>query len=262
MCGEFDGEADKHSRQKLLQEFGRFLKEFRVCRFHALSLNKSRVENQAGERVGAVNGNRLGSQRTATPTASIFRKNKSVIRYKKCYGAEYVAMTPYQVPFLIFACENKRINRRQVMTLKKEDNMPETERKKKEIKRRFQLWIKPSTLELADKVKVEANCSSQSEFIEKAVLFYVGYLSAESNKSYLPNVVTSTLKSIVAESDNKQNRVLFKLAVEMAVMMNLMAANNDIDKVALERLRGECVKEVKRLNGSFSFNDALDWQKG
>lgn len=75
-------------------------------------------------------------------------------------------------------------------------------------------------------------------------------------------MVTSTLKSIVAESDNKQNRVLFKLAVEMAVMMNLMAANNDIDKVALERLRGECVKEVKRLNGSFSFNDALDWQKG
>lgn len=56
--------------------------------------------------------------------------------------------------------------------------------------------------------------------------------------------------------------MLFKLAVEMSMMMNLMAATQDIDKLSLERLRGECVKEVKRLNGAFSFEDALDWQKG
>lgn len=78
----------------------------------------------------------------------------------------------------------------------------------------------------------------------------------------LPNIVTSTLKGIVAESDNKQSRLLFKLAVEMAMMMNLLAASQEVDKVSLERLRGECVREVKRLNGSFSFEDALDWQKG
>ncbi len=133
---------------------------------------------------------------------------------------------------------------------------------RKEIKRRFQLWVKPSTLELVGRYMEDDNCSSQSEFIEKAVLFYTGYLSAKENKTYLPNIVTSTLKGIVAESDNKQSRLLFKLAVEMAMMMNLLAASQEVDKVSLERLRGECVKEVKRLNGSFSFEDALDWQKG
>lgn len=45
-------------------------------------------------------------------------------------------------------------------------------------------------------------------------------------------------------------------------MMNVVAANNSINPVSLERLRGECVKEVKRLNGSFSFDDAVSWQKG
>lgn len=133
---------------------------------------------------------------------------------------------------------------------------------RKEPKRKFALWIRESTLEKVKKLYKGDNCSSQSEFIEKAVLFYTGYLSAEDNKSYLPNVVTSTLKGIVAESDNRQNRMLFKLAVEMAVMMNVVASTQDIDKVSLERLRGECVKEVKRLNGSFSFDDALEWQKG
>ena len=132
--------------------------------------------------------------------------------------------------------------------------MQDTEAEKKEVKRRFQLWIRPSTLELADTFYEKDNCDSRSEFIEKAILFYTGYLSAEDNKTYLPNIVTSTLK--------RQNRMIFKLAVELAVMMNVVAANNNIDPVSLERLRGECVKEVKRLNGSFSFDDAVSWQKG
>ena len=75
-------------------------------------------------------------------------------------------------------------------------------------------------------------------------------------------MVTPTLKSIVAESDNRQNRMLFKLAVEIAIMQNLVASSQDIDRLALERLRGECIKEVKRLNGGFSFEDAVYWQKG
>lgn len=105
------------------------------------------------------------------------------------------------------------------------------------------------------------NCRSRSEFIEKAVRFYAGYLSTQNAREYLPNVVISTLKSIVAESDNRQNRMMFKLAVEIAIMQNLVALQQDIDPLSLERLRGDCVKEVKRLNGSFSFEDALDWQK-
>ncbi len=133
---------------------------------------------------------------------------------------------------------------------------------RKETKRKFALWIKESSLDLVKKLHKDNNCSSQSEFIEKAILFYAGYLSTEDNKSYLPNVVTSTLKGIVAESDNRMSRMLFKLSVEMAVMMNVLASMQDIDKLSLERLRGECVKEVKRLNGNFSFSDAVDWQQG
>ena len=120
----------------------------------------------------------------------------------------------------------------------------------------------PDTLKKIGEIYREDNCESKSEFIEKAVNFYIGYLTSGDKKSYLPSVVTSTLKSIVAESDNRQNRMLFKLAVEIAIMQNLVASSQDIDRLALERLRGECVKEVKRLNGNFSFEDAVYWQKG
>lgn len=131
-----------------------------------------------------------------------------------------------------------------------------------ENKKKFALWMYPDTLEKVGKIYQQDNCDSRSEFIEKAVNFYIGYLTSEDKDGYLPSVVTSTLKAIVAESDNRTSRMLFKIAVELAVLQNVVAATNEINEVALNRLRGECVKEVKRLNGSLSFADAIDWQKG
>ena len=52
------------------------------------------VENQAGERVGAFVGTRLGSQRTATPTAQGF---SGFWRPKKL-GATKEALCRYTVP--------------------------------------------------------------------------------------------------------------------------------------------------------------------
>ena len=131
----------------------------------------------------------------------------------------------------------------------------------RENKRRFQLWIKPSLLEQIDTHLENDNCHSRCEFIEKAIVFYMGYLSSNKSQGYLPNVVTSTLKSIVAESDNRICRMLFKMAVELAVTMNVVASTNEINRVDLDRLRGTCVDEVKKLNGSLSFDDAYEWQK-
>ena len=54
-----------------------------------------------------------------------------------------------------------------------------------------------STDELADKLWREENCASKSDFIEKAVLFYGGYLTSNRSQDYLPNIVVSTLKSLV-----------------------------------------------------------------
>ena len=76
----------------------------------------------------------------------------------------------------------------------------------------------------------------------------------------MPNALLSTMKSIVAESDNRQSKMLFTLAVELAMLINVVAASSEIDEISLARLRGECIQEVKRLNGSFRFEDAVEWQ--
>lgn len=129
-------------------------------------------------------------------------------------------------------------------------------------KKKFLLWIYPSTQELVKNNYRKDHCKSQSEFIERAIRYYVGHVNAEDDTSYLPNAFLSNMRAISAESDNRVSRMLFKLTVELAMVMNLIAANYDIDSETLERLRGSCVREVKRTNGSFTMDDAVDWQRG
>ena len=131
----------------------------------------------------------------------------------------------------------------------------------KELKRRFQLWLKPSVLDMAEQLYESDNCISKSEFIEKAIMFYAGYLFSEGSGEYLPKIITSTLKGIVNESDNRISRILFKMAVEQAITMNVVAATCSISREQLDQLRGMCVSQVKKTNGSYSFADAYDLQK-
>ena len=70
------------------------------------------------------------------------------------------------------------------------------------------------------------------------------------------------MHSIVRESDNRTGRLLFKMSVELSMLLNVAAAMWDVDRKELARLRGNCIEEVKRINGTISFDDAVDWQQG
>ena len=128
-------------------------------------------------------------------------------------------------------------------------------------KRKFALWISRDTIELAKQHYKDDNCSSASEFIEKAILFYLGYVSSQQNQDYLARVIPATVKGIVDESSNRMGRLLFKMAVELAVIENILAAVCEVDRQELKRLRGQCVEEIKSTNGMISFEQALQWQK-
>lgn len=125
---------------------------------------------------------------------------------------------------------------------------------------KFALWVRPDTMEGVRENYRADDCRSQSEFIEKAILFYIGYLTADKQKSFLPSMFLSTMKGIVNESDNRICGLLFKIAVELAILQNLIAATNEVDEVTMTKLRGECIKEVKRIHGIFTMEEAMDWQ--
>ncbi len=131
-----------------------------------------------------------------------------------------------------------------------------------ENKKKFALWIHPSAMEKVERLYQLDNCRSKSEFIEKAVLFYTGYVSAEDGREYFPEVIVSTVQGTLDSFENRMASLMFKYAVELAMMMHVTAASFRVDEDTLSRLRGKCVNDVKRLNGRITFDDAVKYQKG
>lgn len=131
-----------------------------------------------------------------------------------------------------------------------------------ENKKKFALWIHPSAMEKVERLYQLDNCRSKSEFIEKAVLFYAGYVSAEDGREYFPEAIVSTVQGALDSFENRMASLMFKYAVELAMMMHVTAASFRVDEDTLSRLRGKCVNDVKRLNGRITFDDAVKYQKG
>ena len=132
---------------------------------------------------------------------------------------------------------------------------------KQEKKIRIPVWIAPSVNEDISALFEQDNCRSPSEFIEKAVKFYCGYLRAETGSPYLSRVLTTTMRGMLDSFEDRQASLLFKLAVEIAMMLHVTAAANEVDPEVLTRLRGRCVQEVKALHGRISFDEAVRFQK-
>ena len=84
----------------------------------------------------------------------------------------------------------------------------------------------------------------------------------KEKKQYLPNVVVSTMQGSLDAFEGRMATLLFKIAVELCMMLHVTAATNEIDTDTLSRLRGLCVEEVKRLRGAVRLEDAVKFQNG
>ena len=130
-----------------------------------------------------------------------------------------------------------------------------------EGKIKFPLWIAPETKEIVAESFQKDNCKSMSEFIEKAILFYNGYLHARHAEYYLPRVLGSVLQGTLGLFADRIGKLLFKQAVECNITNHIISADTDMDLDTYERLRSRSLREVKQTNGEISFEDDLIFQK-
>mgnify|MGYP001018228669 CR=1 FL=1 len=123
-------------------------------------------------------------------------------------------------------------------------------------KKKFALWLHPQTLEEISEAYASDNCRSKSEFIEKAVKFYLAHLDAQNESSVLPNVFLSAMKGMLSESDNRISRLLFKIAVELAMTMNVAAASCNITRRKRACMSTSSRARTRRIRASWSRTSA------
>lgn len=105
------------------------------------------------------------------------------------------------------------------------------------------------------------NCRSQSEFVEKAVDFYLGYLNTKNASAFLPEVLTTILIGIMDDFAQRIGRQLYKVAVEQNLCNHILISDTDMDQRTYQLMRGRSVREVDSTNGRITFKEVLDFQR-
>ena len=127
---------------------------------------------------------------------------------------------------------------------------------------KYAYWMTPSMVAEITKMMPEANATSKTDFVRKAVAFYIGYIRQQKNINYLAPMLAGAIKSEVRSLGRDVCEMLFKLAVEIGINSNITAAVNDIEDESLENIRRNVAQEIARVNGILTFEDANEWQNG
>ncbi len=131
-----------------------------------------------------------------------------------------------------------------------------------ENKKKYAYWMRPSMVDEIEEMLPYADVDSKSEFVSKAVEFYIGNLRQQRNIDYLAPIIADTIKNEIESVEHHLSEMLFKVAVEQAVNSNIIAAEFNIDSEVIERLRAYCAQSISETNGVLTFDDAYDFQKG
>ena len=129
-------------------------------------------------------------------------------------------------------------------------------------KEKTAVYFQPETMRKIEQEYKDDNCASKTEFIEKAVTFYIGYLRQQQEVNYLSTMITETVKAQIKGTEQRLARLMFKVAVELGKLSHMTAAINDVDDETLESLHAMCVNEVRKINGIIDYENAVDFQQG
>ncbi|MBP3399507.1 MAG: hypothetical protein J6K75_07105 [Erysipelotrichaceae bacterium] len=90
----------------------------------------------------------------------------------------------------------------------------------------------------------------------------MGCLIRDNDASYMVSCIDQLIPNSVTKMEDRMAKVTFKLAVEMSMIMNLLAANLEIKDDTMSALRRKCIDELKKSSGSLSFKKTMNKMNG
>jgi len=89
----------------------------------------------------------------------------------------------------------------------------------------------------------------------------LSYIASKDATEFLAPILVSALQSTIKNMENHLSRLQFKTAVELNMMMNVLASELDTTPETLDQMRGRCIQEVKETCGEITFKDAVKYQR-
>ena len=109
----------------------------------------------------------------------------------------------------------------------------------------------------------EDGSRSMTAFVERAVDFYLDYLSANNAGLFLPTSIKSYLDGRLGQLENRLGALAFRQAVEQDMVAGILADAYQFSDEDLRRRRAESVQNVKKTNGRISLEQRVQgaWEE-
>ena len=131
-------------------------------------------------------------------------------------------------------------------------------------KEKFALYLPPEKKAVLERRYREDGSRSLTAFIERAVDFYLDYLSANDAGLFLPTALKSYVDGRLGQMEDRMSSLLYRQAVEQDMVAGILADAYQFSEEDLQRRRAESVKNVKRTNGRISLDQRVReaWEEG
>ena len=119
-------------------------------------------------------------------------------------------------------------------------------------KKKFAFYLPPEKKAILERRYQEDGSPSMTAFVERAVDFYLDYLSANNAGLFLPASIKSYLDGRLGQLEDRLASLTFWQAVEQDMVAGILANVYQFSKEDLRRRRAESVQNVKKTNGRIS----------
>ena len=124
-------------------------------------------------------------------------------------------------------------------------------------KEKFALYLTPEKKAVLERRYREDGSRSLTAFIERAIDFYLDYLSANDAGLFLPTALKSYVDGRLGQMEDRMSSLLYKQAVEQDMVAGILAETYQFSEEDLQRRRAESVKNVKRTNGRIALDQRV-----
>ena len=125
-------------------------------------------------------------------------------------------------------------------------------------KQRISLYLDRNTVKKADKMMKEYGYKSRNEFYTAAVESFIADELMKENDSALSEKLARAVAELSENNAKAISKGLFRYAVQLEMVMRMIATLSDIGDREVENMRREAINNVRRTRGKVNLKDIIN----
>jgi len=122
-------------------------------------------------------------------------------------------------------------------------------------KQRISIYLDDELVKRADLLQAAAGCKSRNEFVSAALESYIADVTLEKHGDVLCGKLATAIEKAVDYEAVKISKGLFRYAVELEVILTMLAQMNEFTPAELRAMRKEAINNVRRMRGKVRLDD-------